>query len=112
LESFASEDFNPESPTDIFRDESTSMALSNSERQRRYRNRHLGLGGKHERVNCLVFISTKRSIERLAFHFDCSITEMIEQLIQDKTAEILSNLDEDGQYRFLIQEALAEDVQA
>jgi hypothetical protein len=88
------------------------MALSNSERQRRYRNRHLGRGGKHERVSCLVFISTKRSIERLAFHFDCSITEMIEQLINEKTAEILSKLDEDGQCKFLIQEALVEDAEA
>ena len=58
-----------------------------------------------------MFIATKRSIERLAFHYDCSITEMIEQLINEKTAEILSKLDEDGQYRFLIQEALAEDAQ-
>jgi hypothetical protein len=95
----------------IFMTNQPSMALSNSERQRRYRNRHLGLGGRHERVSCLVFISTKRSIERLAFHFDCSITAMIEQLIKEKTAEILSKLDEDEQSRFLVQEALTEDAQ-
>jgi hypothetical protein len=88
------------------------MALSNSERQRRFRKRRLGLGGKYERLNCVVFISTKRSVERLAFHFDCSITEMIERLINDKMAEVLSQLDDDEQVRFLSQEAIIEDVQA
>jgi hypothetical protein len=80
------------------------MGLSNSERQRRYRERHLGLGGDHERINCLVYIPTKRSVERLAFHFDCSIRVMIERLISEKATEILRVLDDDAQYRFLAQE--------
>jgi hypothetical protein len=70
------------------------------------------VGGKYERVNCLVFISTKRSIERLAFHFDCSITEMIEQLINEKAAEIMGRLDEAGQCSFLVQDAPEEDTLA
>jgi hypothetical protein len=71
--------------------------------------RRLGLGGKHERMNCVVHISTKRSIERLAFHFDCSITEMVERLITEKAAEVLSTLDDDEQDRFFTQEAITED---
>jgi len=86
------------------------MALSNSERQKRYRKRRLGVGGKHERITCLVSISTKRNVERLAFHFDCTITEMIERLINEKTADLLSELDEEGLFRFFTQGALTEDA--
>jgi hypothetical protein len=86
------------------------MALSNSERQRRYRKRRLGAGGKHERISCLVSISTKRSVERLAFHFGCTITQMIEKLINDRTADVLNNLDEQGRERFFEQGALSEEA--
>ncbi|TDY21986.1 hypothetical protein B0G81_2239 [Paraburkholderia sp. BL6665CI2N2] len=86
------------------------MALSNSERQRRYRKRRLGLGGKHERISCLVCISTKRNLERLACYFDCTITEMIERLINERTSDVLSKLDEESQDRFLAQGELAEDT--
>ena len=86
------------------------MALSNSERQRRYRKRRLGVGGKHERISCLVSISTKRSLERLAFHFDSTITGTIEMLINEKTNEVLRQLDEDGQERFFSQGFVSEDA--
>ena len=86
------------------------MALSNSERQRRYRKRRLGVGGKHERVSCLVAIATKRSLERLAFHFNSTITGTIETLIIEKTNEVLSQLDEDGQQRFLSQGFISDNV--
>ena len=79
------------------------MALSNSERQRLYRKRHLGRGGRHERVGCLVSISTKRNLERLAFHFGLTITQAIENLINEKTAAVLSELDDPGQQAFLEQ---------
>ena len=90
--------------------EKSSMALSNSERQRRYRKRRLGVGGKHERISCLVSISTKRSLERLAFHFDSTITGTIEMLIIEKTNEVLRQLDEDGQERFFSQGFVSEDA--
>jgi hypothetical protein len=80
-----------------------SMSLSNSERQRRYRKRHLGLGGRRERLSCLIAITTKRNVERLAFHFGCSITETVEKLINDKTAVVLSSLDNSGQQAFFEQ---------
>lgn len=86
------------------------MALSNSERQSQYRKRRLGVGGKHERVYCLVSIATKRSLERLAFHFDCTITDTIEKLITDKTNEVLSALDEDEQQRFFSQGFVSNDA--
>jgi hypothetical protein len=86
------------------------MALSNSERQRRYRNRRLGAGGKHERISCLVSISTKRNLERLAFHFESTITEMIERLINEKTQALLSQLDEQETQRFFEQGAISDDA--
>jgi hypothetical protein len=86
------------------------MALSNSERQRRYRRRRLGAGGKHERISCLVSISTKRNLERLAFHFGYTITGMIEQLINEKTEKVLSQLDENETQRFFEQGAISEDI--
>lgn len=87
-----------------------SMALSNSERQRKYRERRLGVGGKHERISCLVSIATKRSLERLALHFDRTITSTIEMLITERTSEVLGQLDEDGQQRFLSQGFVSEDA--
>jgi hypothetical protein len=86
------------------------MALSNSERQRRYRKRRLGVGGRHERISCLVSISTKRSVERLAFHFGCTITQMIEKLINEKTAAVLNDLDDEGRERFFEQGAVSEEA--
>ncbi|WP_148654379.1 hypothetical protein [Paraburkholderia caribensis] len=85
------------------------MALSNSERQRLYRKRRLGMGGRHERINCLVAISTKRSVERLAFYHRTTITGMIEKLINDKTAALLSELDDEERQRFFEQRMLQEE---
>jgi hypothetical protein len=57
-----------------------------------------------------VAISSKRNVERLAFHFECTITEMIERLINEKTVDVLSKLDEEEQHRFFAQGALTEDA--
>lgn len=76
------------------------MALSNSERQKRYRNRRLGVGGRYERISCLVSISTKRSLERLSAHFGLTITEAVERLINEKAIEILSTMDDNERQEF------------
>jgi hypothetical protein len=86
------------------------MALSNSERQKRFRKRRLGLGGKHERISCLVSISTKRNIERLASHYGCTLTEMIGRLIDEKATEVLSDLTEEDQQKFLVHGLLTENA--
>jgi hypothetical protein len=86
--------------TTIGNTRASSMALSNSERQRRYRERRLGAGGKHEQISCLVSISTKRNLERLAFYFGYTITGMIEQLINETTEKVLSQMDEQETQRF------------
>jgi hypothetical protein len=57
-----------------------------------------------------VCIPTKRNLERLASYFDCTITEMIERLINERTSDLLGKLDEESQDRFLAQGAFAEDT--
>ncbi|BBU30303.1 hypothetical protein BTHE68_40370 [Burkholderia sp. THE68] len=79
------------------------MALSNSERQKRYRTVRLGAGGKHERISCLVPIPSKRNLERLAAYFGCTITGLIVRLIDEKTAEVMNSLDDEGRQRFFAQ---------
>jgi len=70
------------------------MAISNSEKQRRYRERHLGPGGEYERLCVLVRISTKRNLERLASHYGYSITGIVEVLINERTGRVLDSLSE------------------
>jgi hypothetical protein len=79
------------------------MPYSNSERQRRYRARHLGAGGRRERLQCLILISTKRNLERLAASLGCSITECVEKLINEKAQSVLEDLDDDARRVFLEQ---------
>jgi hypothetical protein len=46
----------------------------------------------------------------LAFHFDRTLTGTIEMLINDKTNEVLSQLDEEGEHRFFSQGFISEDA--
>lgn len=77
------------------------MARSNAERQHSYRKRKLGPGGRYERINCLIEIATKRKLERLAIHFGWTITHTIEQLIEERVASVLSQLNECDRESFL-----------
>jgi len=76
------------------------MPISNAEKQRRYRARHLGPGGSYERLSVLVRIATKRNLERLASHYGYTMTGMIEALINERTQQILSSLSEREQNDF------------
>src|SRR6201991_925696 len=80
------------------------MGLSNSEKQRRYRQRHLGPGGGSERLSVFVRISTKRNLERLASHYGNTITNTVENLINEKTLSILNGLNETEQHEFFSEE--------
>ncbi|GAB2892133.1 hypothetical protein GCM10027093_29200 [Paraburkholderia jirisanensis] len=84
--------------------EKDAMGLSNSEKQRRYRQRHLGPGGGSERLSIFVRISTKRNLERLASHYGNTITNTVENLINEKTLSILNGLNESEQHEFYSEE--------
>jgi hypothetical protein len=58
------------------------MALSQAEKQRRYRERHLGDGEK-QRIQCVVSLRTKLKLKRLAHYYGCSLTALIENLAAD-----------------------------
>ncbi|HEV7856240.1 MAG TPA: hypothetical protein VGO72_04685 [Herminiimonas sp.] len=79
------------------------MALTNAEKQRRYRNRHLGLGGKRELLQCLISIPAKRNLERLACHHGHSLTTMLEVLVNERTNELLKKLNDWEQKNFFAQ---------
>src|SRR4051812_29094379 len=79
------------------------MALTNAEKQRRYRTRHLGVGGKREPLQCLITIPAKRNLERLACHYGYSMTTMLEMLVNERTVELLRNLNDWEQKNFYAQ---------
>jgi hypothetical protein len=56
------------------------MALSQAEKQRRYRERHLGYDGEKERLQCFVSFRTKLKLKRLAHYHGCSVTTLIDNL--------------------------------
>jgi hypothetical protein len=68
------------------------MALSSAEKQRRYRERHLGVRGSKQRMQLFVRIHAKAQIERLAHYNGYSITKMIEQLALDADRALLDQL--------------------
>jgi len=59
------------------------MALSQAEKQRRYRERHLGYDGEKQRIQCLVSLGTKLKLKRLAHYYGCTLTTLIEKLAAD-----------------------------
>jgi hypothetical protein len=56
------------------------MAMSNAEKQQRYRARHLGPDGDRVRLTTCVTIEARDQLDRLAWHLGYSVTELIEEL--------------------------------
>ena len=53
------------------------MAMSGAERQRRYRERH---HGDLARVTLDVHVDVRDQLDRLAWHYQCGLTELVEKL--------------------------------
>jgi hypothetical protein len=68
------------------------MALTSAEKQRRYRERHLGAQGFKERIQLFVTVQTKAQLGRLARHFGYTITKVVEDLVKDAERAILDRL--------------------
>ena len=69
------------------------MAKSNAERQRAYRERHLNdVAGDSERINTVVSMSAKLSLERLASCHGESQRAMLERVIAEAEDTLLSQL--------------------
>lgn len=76
------------------------MGISNAEKQRRFRARNLGSGGRYERLTAVIPIATKRKLERLASHYSCTLAGMIAMLIHERTVSLLNSLSEVEQEDF------------
>jgi hypothetical protein len=59
-----------------------SMALTNTEKQARYRERHLGVNGKKARVGLILDAGTRAQMSRLARHKGYTITSLVEELVE------------------------------
>ena len=77
------------------------MAKTNAERQRAYRARHLhDIDGGGERINTVIKVSAKRSLERLTACYGVTQREMIERLIADAQTKVLRKLTPAQQERY------------
>jgi hypothetical protein len=72
--------------------EPTSMALSNSEKQSRYRERHLGVNGEKARIGLIISATTRAKMDRLARHKGYTITALIEELVESAERRVTSRL--------------------
>ena len=68
------------------------MALSQAEKQRRYRERHLGVNGTKRRMQCLLSAGAREQLGRLAHYNGYSVTKLIEQLAANAERAVLSKL--------------------
>ena len=66
---------------------------TNAERQRLFRQRHLhDMDGQAERINTLVTLSAKRSLERLAACYGVTQRAMLERMIAEAENQVLAQL--------------------
>ena len=74
------------------------MALTNAERQRRYREKHLkDVEGNKERLNLVLDFQAKWTLERLAKRYAVTQTELIERLLREEQDRLLATLDSEEQ---------------
>jgi hypothetical protein len=77
------------------------MAKSNAERQREYRARHLqDAEGTGERINAVVSLSAKRSLERLASCYGVTQRAMLEQILAEAEDALLCQLSSGKQSKY------------
>jgi hypothetical protein len=69
-----------------------SMALTNTEKQARYRERHLGVNGKKARVGLILDAGTRAQMSRLARHKGYTITSLVEELVESAEGRATTRL--------------------
>jgi hypothetical protein len=68
------------------------VAFTNSEKQARYRERHLGVDGEKVRVGLVLNATTRAKMERLARHKGYTITALVEELIESAGRRVTTRL--------------------
>ncbi len=69
------------------------MAMSNAERQRAYRQRHLAdVDGQGHKLSMIVSVQTGAQLGRLAAHHGVTKRAMLEQLLQQAEGDLLDEM--------------------
>lgn len=69
------------------------MAMSNAERQRQYRQRHLAdVDGQGHRLNLVVSVPAGAQLERLAKHYGVTKRAMIERLLAEAEGDLVDSM--------------------
>jgi hypothetical protein len=68
------------------------MALTNAEKQARYRERHLGVNGEKRRLTLFIDASAGAKLDRLAHRKGYSVTAMVEELAASAERRITAKL--------------------
>jgi hypothetical protein len=68
------------------------MALTNAEKQARYRDRHLGIDGEKARVQLFLSTSSKAQLDRVACYKGYTVTALIEELASQAEHKIVNRL--------------------
>ncbi len=68
------------------------MALTNAEKQARYRERHLGVDGGKSRVGLILDATTRAKMDRLARYKGYTITALVEELVESAERRVTGRL--------------------
>lgn len=76
------------------------MALTNAEKQARYRQRHLGRHGEKARVQLFLSAGAKAQLGRLARRKDYTVTALIEELAASAERRVTAKLSGKARKRY------------
>jgi macrodomain Ter protein organizer (MatP/YcbG family) len=68
------------------------MPLSNTEKQARYRERHLGVDGVKVRVGLILNVHTRAQLGRLARRLGYTITALVQELVESAERRVTGKL--------------------
>jgi hypothetical protein len=68
------------------------MALTNAEKQARYRERHLGVDGEKRRLTLFIDAGTGAQLDRLAHRKGYSVTAVVEELVASAERRVTAKL--------------------
>lgn len=76
------------------------MALTNAEKQARYRERHLGVDGTKVAVHLFLSAPAKKQLDRVARLYGYTVTKMIEELAGNAEQHIVDGLDPEARKKY------------
>jgi hypothetical protein len=68
------------------------MVMTNAEKQRAYRDRHLGFHGEKSRMQLVLSVRARFQLERIARHKGYSVTALVEELAAEVERGIIDRM--------------------